>query len=331
MSKSLSWDTRGQLVYSPVGSDGGPSLTIYNGSIYAAWKGFGGDQQIYFSSFDGKFWAPQKPIPDAYSSIGPSMVVFRGRLWAVMKGRTDDERFWYTSFDGSSWGKCVSISYQWMDTTGVGGSLAVFNGLVYMAYKGMSGDDGIYFTNFDGSKWSEKTKILDPARTKLRPALAVWSDSSGYGQRLVLVWKESGEEETLWYSTFDGSVWAEQQPIPHAASADGPALAFYRGSIHAAWRGPRDDERIWGASFDGVSWTVPSNLPDNFASCLAPALVVFRDQLYAAFKGRQGDCRIWWTRTTPRLSRHAPIHYQRSPRRTSPPTYTTSATISLAG
>ena len=295
MAQSLSWDGSNQLVYSPVSSDIGPSLSVYNGRVYATWIGSGGDQQVYYASFDGQFWSPQKPLKDGRSSVGPSLVVFHGSLWAVTKASGDDQRIWFASYDGESWGRWRSTDRN----TSIGGALAVFHGSVYMAYNGMRGDEGIFYTTFDGSAWPAPKKVPEPASSNARPALATWSDGSSKGQKLVLAWKESGEEETLWFSTFDGSIWTQQQPIPQAASAYGPALTYFRGVIYAAWRGPGEDERIWCSSYNGTSWTEPSPLPSNFTTSLAPSLVVFQDQLYAAFKGPQGDNRIWWTRASP--------------------------------
>ena len=35
------------------GSSDGPSLAVFNGRLFAAWKGVQGDQRMFFSSFDG--------------------------------------------------------------------------------------------------------------------------------------------------------------------------------------------------------------------------------------------------------------------------------------
>jgi hypothetical protein len=45
---------------------------VFNGLLYAAWRGADGDQQVYFSSFDGSGWAPQQVIPGAGSGPAPA-------------------------------------------------------------------------------------------------------------------------------------------------------------------------------------------------------------------------------------------------------------------
>ena len=178
----------------------------------------------------------------------------------------------------------------------VGASLAVFRGVLHAAGKGVEGDEGIWHATFDGSTWARPKPVPSPATTSARPSLTVWSD--GPEQKLVMAWKGGSDEHTIWYSTFDGSCWSPQQPIPNATSNDGPALVFFQGAIYAAWRGSGDDERMWYASYNGTSWTNPELLPNPFAhGSLGPALVVFHDQLYAAWKGREGDGRVLWTRT----------------------------------
>jgi hypothetical protein len=98
-----------------VGTSIGPSIAVFNSRLYAAWKGVTGDERIWWSSFDGRSWAPQLQIVDGVgtsigSSVGPSIAVFNGRLYAVWKGIFGDQHIWWSSFDGQSWAPQLQIS-----------------------------------------------------------------------------------------------------------------------------------------------------------------------------------------------------------------------------
>lgn len=287
MTQTPSPNTMQSFIYSPVCSDRAPSLTVYNDRVYAAWKGTGEDKLLY-SSFDGITWAPHMKLYDGRGNVTPSLISFRGTLHAVVKGDGSDERIYWSTFDGTSW-----INWRGTDRyTACGMSLTIFGGAVFMVYNGMRRDDGIYYTKFDGSTWPNPSQVPGITGSSAEPSIAVWNDNSG--TRLVLAWKGKDADETLWFSTFDGSTWSPQTRIPNAASSDGPALALFRGEIYAAWKGPGEDARIWFSRYDGSQWANPAPFPSSFASIRAPSLVVFRDQLYISFRGCEGDTRIFW-------------------------------------
>jgi hypothetical protein len=76
---------------------------VFNGLLYAAWRGADGDPRLFYSSFDGSNWAPQQVIPGVASAVGPSLAVFNGLLYAAWRGADGDPRLFYSSFDGSNW------------------------------------------------------------------------------------------------------------------------------------------------------------------------------------------------------------------------------------
>jgi hypothetical protein len=98
-----------------VASDVGPSLAVFNGKLYAAWKGQTGDQALWYASFDGTTWSAQTVMPVFASSIGPALAEYDqhqripiklhdpGKLFAMWKGASSDAGLWFGSFDGSNW------------------------------------------------------------------------------------------------------------------------------------------------------------------------------------------------------------------------------------
>ena len=130
-----------------VGTSVGPSIMLYNGRLYMAWKGTSNDQGIWFNSFNGTNWEPQQKVQGVGTSVGPSLAVFNGRLYMAWKGTSNDQGIWFNSFNGTNWEPQQKV--QGVGTS-VGPSLAVFNGRLYMAWKGTSNDQGIWFNSFNG-------------------------------------------------------------------------------------------------------------------------------------------------------------------------------------
>jgi hypothetical protein len=130
------------------GTSEGPSLAVFNGRLFAAWKGVEGDQRMFFSSFDGNAWSGQLPGVGGGTSDGPSLAVFNDRLFAAWKGVEGDTRMFSSHFDGSTW----SPEHSGVGRgTSHGPSLAPFNGTLVAGWKGMPNDSRMFFSSFPGS------------------------------------------------------------------------------------------------------------------------------------------------------------------------------------
>ena len=98
-----------------IGTRHGPSLSVYNGKLYMAWKVRSTfDSQIYFSSYDSS--APQQPADQLAAhqtaSVGgisfktdtnafPSLALYNGKLY--MAWEAEDTSIHFSSYDGNSW------------------------------------------------------------------------------------------------------------------------------------------------------------------------------------------------------------------------------------
>jgi hypothetical protein len=88
-----SWSPEQQGV--GTGTSHGPVLAIFNGRLYAVWKGVPGDNRMFWSSFDGTSWSPEQQGVGTGTSDGPVLAIFNDRLYAVWKGVPGDNRmFW---------------------------------------------------------------------------------------------------------------------------------------------------------------------------------------------------------------------------------------------
>lgn len=295
----LRFDNPQQPISAPVATDVGPSLTgNVNNGLLAAWKGSGGDERIWYSTYDLTSWAPQKVMPNPVrTSVGPSLVTLGFNTFlAAWKGGDSDERIWYSIFNGA-WSPQQVIQGG---STSVKPSLCPFEGKIFGAWKGGDGDERIWYSTYDWSSWSPKIAMPDPIRSSVGPSLAIFIEprSTVY---LYAMWKGGNGDERIWYSRFDGKSWAPQKALPDPIrSSTGPCVAYFQSSLYVAWKGGDGDEKIWYTmSVDGINFgfddgTIQKPLPTNVATSGVPSLASATIWLYFAWKGIGSDNRIWW-------------------------------------
>jgi len=152
--------------------------------------------------------------------------------------------FW-SRFDGKNWAP---------QTQGPGGgtshgpALCEYNGLLYAAWKGSGSDQRMFFSTFDGNQWATQQQGIDTrlfgGGSSVGPALCA------FGSDLMAAWKDSGDEQTMSWSLFDGEKWATQEGQIGGGSSVGPSLARTHFTVfdfeaYAAWRGSGDDDRMF--------------------------------------------------------------------------------------
>jgi len=71
--------------------------------LFAVWKGQYADQSLWYSRFNGSAWAPQKQMPQGWSSVGPGVATFGNQMLVAWKGMWGDERIWFSAYNGSAW------------------------------------------------------------------------------------------------------------------------------------------------------------------------------------------------------------------------------------
>src|SRR5271156_6103417 len=311
-----------QFIYSPVCSDFAPSFAIYQGRLFAAWKAAHG--KLCYSTFDGGYWEPQQLIFDGRGEVTPTLLNFRGKLWAFVKGDGDEERVYCSSFDGTAW-------TSWSRTgrnTSVGVSSVNFAGYAYLFLNGVKGSEGCWHSKFDGANFPSPDQVQGIAGSPSPPAVSVLPAKDGKGETLVLAWRGKDGDESLWYSTFDGSHWSEHHPIPGGVSAFGPALTSFHDHVYAAWRGGGEDQRIWYSRFDGTSWE--DAVPSIFTSALNPALAAFQGHLYLGFRGPEGDTKLYFVPAA-QLEIETPQYYSPEPQGVAPVDVPYSSEPSIGG
>lgn len=139
----------------PGGSSVGPSLALYNGKLYAAWKGANADEALYYNVFNGSVWSAQTLIPGVASSVGPSLAAVGTNLYAVWKGAGTDQALYWSWFNGESWAPQSIIPGG---NSSEGAALSAYNGLLYALWKGEGTDNSLWMSHLNGTTWAAPSK-----------------------------------------------------------------------------------------------------------------------------------------------------------------------------
>jgi hypothetical protein len=187
------WDTTGQYGLSGVNTDVGtanaPTIAAYQGPLdpkpllYMAWRGVDTDERLWWATFDGANWTPQREYVGNGTSNGPAMAVYRNQLYLVWNGAHDDPRIWFTSLVGvdglyQDWRPRQEVAPGGGVATNESPAVTVFQDRLYMAHGGL-GNSNIYWTFFDGQDWAtfpdgQRQQQFPDALTASGPALVAF-------------------------------------------------------------------------------------------------------------------------------------------------------------
>jgi hypothetical protein len=144
-------------------SDASPCLAVFNGAMYAIYKG-ANTTDVYVAWYDGNKWFGGVKIADQTGGISPktdqglSCCVFGADLYIIYK-TVGAKSFYSASFDGVKWSGNTKIDRAgFAPESDRNPDLCAYDGLMYLSYKG-AGSDDLYTAYFDGQNWHGNTKI----------------------------------------------------------------------------------------------------------------------------------------------------------------------------
>ncbi|QIS09740.1 exo-alpha-sialidase [Nocardia arthritidis] len=164
---------------------------------------------------------------------------------------------------------------------------------LYMAWRGSLEDQGLYWAQCEnGQSWSDQQLAVGGSAD--RPTLASWQG------RLYMAWRGIGSDDStndkgLYWASFDGRQWSEQQRIEGVASNFGPSLVATYDRLHLYWKGSTTgddtDDRIYHSIFDGTAWSPQQVLFDGHEiTNHAPSVTsTHTSRVWMAVKGRGAD------------------------------------------
>lgn len=264
--------------------------------LYLNWRGSKADQALYESVFLEP--GPSAPfgtaivIPDRGSVTGPAVAKFDGQrlmVWRGIQGDTDsDQALYYALDDGSGWSPQIKLGDRGSE---LGPALALFRGQLYMAWRGISDDQGLYwatYPHFDRDPpWGDQQSLRDRASSR-GPSLAAFAGM------LFMAWRGVLGDESIYWSTFDGSGWSDQHQVPNRVSGDAPALVPYGTDLYLVWRGgdtlDEQDFAIYSSRYlGGLDWSPQAPMVNTAGHAIGsesrPAIAPFDDILFIASVG----------------------------------------------
>jgi chitinase len=107
----------------------------------------------------------------------------------------------------------------------------------------------------------------------------------------------------LWYTTFDGDTWSQDQKLPDISTYGPPALVVFNDLLYClhqgqGYPGQAGSGQLWYTTFDSATWSPDQLIPDvGIAQATSPAVVVYQRQLYCLHRGIGDPAlgRLWYT------------------------------------
>ncbi|MFD7770924.1 matrixin family metalloprotease [Streptomyces sp. NPDC059787] len=172
-------------------------------------------------------------------------------------------------------------------------SFTVSTVALHMVWKGSRDDHSFYESTLVNGDWSPQSPIPGPFSSTHSPALTSYAVGDGVSG-LIMTWRGSEGDDSLYWAKNDGTEWTTPQPIPDVGSSHRPATASFGASIHMAWKGVEDDGGIYWSRLTEAGWEPQRNV-SGVGTSDSPALVAFRGKLFMFWKGSRDDTNIWFS------------------------------------
>lgn len=221
-------------------------------------------------------WLAGLRLPDQ-SSNSPVAVTFRGDLYVFLQhhGTVNNGHIYYLIYRTDASGKLNIVLRSAIPNIYISGkpAVAVYGDKLYFVYRPGGDSQKLTYTTFDGQIWSRPVTTQKGILTS--PALAVY--------RNTLYCTHQGWEEdrgTIWYSTFDGTEWSQDHPLPGLKISDSPSLAVYKGELYCAYHRADGTNTAWCIKCDGASWSHEMSMSAPVSQ--SPSIFTYNNRLYAA-------------------------------------------------
>jgi len=158
-------------------------LAVYKGRLYAAWRAYGTNTSLFYSSMDtNENWSPNAHLSTGESDGTPAMAVMLADdgneyLYAFWEDRYFDGRpqsMWYSSMGPSlTWGPSQRLNTpDYPLTTNFPAAASASS--IFVAYKGGYNDDVLYKKLSTNKQWLPEVTTASDV-TQLSPALAYFN------------------------------------------------------------------------------------------------------------------------------------------------------------
>jgi hypothetical protein len=220
------------------------SLAARGTSLYALWRHskdfvdiYG--EEIFFNTISLPNWADWPTANWQQQLLYP--LSFRTNLGPWL---ADDENspltlvarsgytVWWLTYDGNAWSAATEIPNS---NTSNAPTAAYYGGRLIVAWRGLDPDQQIYLSVHSPLPPVHHHRVnpvpMPNASSSAGPALAVFNGL------LYLCWKGEGNDQRIFYSTYDGSNWSQPQVVPGANTNNEPTLRALNksGELYLCW------------------------------------------------------------------------------------------------
>ena len=110
----------------------------------------------------------------------------------------------------------------------------------------------------------------------------------------------------IYYATFDGTSWSEQQVVPDAYESTAPGVAVFNSRLYVFYQsfsvtaaGLEANGELYYNYYDGSSWSAQS-YPAGSGSIMSgcPAAVAFNGSLYVFYQGSGNNGQLWYSQSS---------------------------------
>ena len=141
---------------------------------------------------------------------------------------------------------------------------------------------------------SQSTGNNGPHLTETTPSLA------SFNGKLYCVHPSTTLERNLWYSSFDGQTWSQEDTLNSGYNGEHKSgfpvgLVEFQGLLYCVYRSADLSFNLYYATFDGSSWSPDRTLSDDtHTSTAGPGVAVYGNKLYCVHKGGFFDANIYY-------------------------------------
>jgi hypothetical protein len=148
-----------------------------------------------------------------------------------------------------------------------------------LAWKGVGSDQGVYTIAATSFPIVGEQEQIGGIGTDTRPALL---DLPG---KTLMVWRGIAGDDSIFTSTFDGKVWANQSPIAGVGTNWGPSLTRWGAGAFMAWDGVSGDTRLWSSNYNFATGQWSPQRTTGITSGSGPAVVGIGSKLLMVWRG----------------------------------------------
>ncbi|QJD84670.1 Ig-like domain-containing protein [Cohnella herbarum] len=299
---------------------GNPTLAVFNGAVYAAWKELGtyngnDADKIRISRYTnaGSAWenvtgnVDGLNVDPAKAAFAPSLAVLGNALYASW---SENGQIRVKKFDGTNWTSAEEEGSTGLNSKGATSpSMIASNNALYVMWSELDSDayhlrgkkyDGVSWTSLDNGVPGGLN--IKPSSIAVEPSLAIYND------KLYVAWEENNVDrldyqirvkrydEPGWTSVDGGDQYGLN--INSGFRAANVELAEFNNHLYAIWQEVKAltiIQHIRVKKYDGTKWTSadgggPNGLNKNAeVAALNPDAAVMNNQLFVAWQEKSGN------------------------------------------